>query len=122
MQNFSYSKLAIKISQLQNTSIKSFVLKLLKTTNLLYPYSTIECQLFTNENNLPGSKIVTGSKIYFDNVNNVINNYEFDLFYDLKANMVYWIVLEISKYPEVYDTNTTGLANIVTSSVTGVYD
>jgi len=121
-QNFSYSKLAIKISPLENTSIKSFVLKLLKTTALSYPYSTIECQLFTNENNLPGTKLVTGSKIYLDNVNNLINDYEFDLFYDLKADIVYWIVLEISKYPEVYDTNTTGLANIVTSSVTGVYD
>ncbi len=121
-QDFAYSKIAIKINPSQDTSIKSFIVKLQKTTSDLYPYSTIQCQLYTNLNNLPDTIIVSGSSINLDNLSNVIDDYEFDLFYNLKANNTYWLVLNISRYPDLYDVNTTGLVNVSGTAVTGVYD
>lgn len=122
VQNITESSFAIKISPSINTSIKSFKIKLLKTTNITNQYSYIECQLWNDLNGLPESKIISGSKIYLDNITNVINDYEFDLFYDLKFSNTYWIVLNFNKFPSFYDTNTTGLVNVSGTAVTGLYD
>lgn len=116
------SKIAIKISPVLDTSIKNFIIKLLKTTNITNQYSYVQAELWSNNNDLPNVKLVSGSKIYLDNITNLIGDYEFNLFYDLKANNVYWIVLNFNAFPEIYDTNTTGLVNVSTTSVVGLYD
>lgn len=122
VQNITDSSFAIKISPSVNTSIKSFKIKLLKTTNITNQYSYVECQLWTNVDGLPGEKLISGSKIYLDEITNTISDYEFDLFYNLKSNNNYWIVLFFNKLPSLYDVNTTGLVNVSGTAVTGVYD
>lgn len=122
VQNISDSKFAIKITPSINTSIKSFKIKLLKTTNISNQYSYVECQLWNDLSGLPDAKIITGSKVYLDNIANIIADYEFDLFYDLKANNTYWLIFSFNKLASFYDSNTTGLVDVAGTAVTGVYD
>jgi hypothetical protein len=122
VQNITDSYFAVKISPAVSTSIKSFKIKLLKTTNITNQYSYVECQIWNNSNGLPGTKLTSGSKIYLDDIDNIIADYEFNLFYDLKANNTYWLVFSFNKFPSFYDSNTTGLVNVAGTAVTGVYD
>ena len=121
-KDISESSFAIKISPSIDTDIKNFKIKLLKTTNVSNQYAYVEAQLWTNDNGLPGAKIISGSKVYLDTINNSIENFDFNLFYNLKANSIYWIVFVINKYPSFYDVFTTGLVNVSGTAVTGVYD
>jgi hypothetical protein len=116
------SKIAIKLSPAIDTSIKNFIIKLLKTTNVSNQYAYVQAELWSSLNNLPNTKLISGSKIYLDSLSNTIADYEFNLLYDLKANDTYWLVLNFNAFPEIYDTNTTGLVNVTTTSVEGVYD
>ena len=116
------NKIAIKLSPALDTSIKNFILKLLKTTNITNQYSYVQAELWSSYNNLPNIKLVSGSKIYLDNITNQISDYEFNLLFDLKANNTYWLVLNFNAFPEIYDTNTTGLVNVTLAAVQGVYD
>jgi hypothetical protein len=34
----------------------------------------------------------------------------------------YWLVFNFNAFPEIYDTNTTGLVNVTLAAVQGVYD
>ena len=122
VQNIAESYFAIKISPSISTSIKSFNIKLLKTTNITNQYSYVECQLWNDSDGLPGNKLISGSKVYLDNITNTIADYEFDLFYNLKINNTYWLVFSFNKFPSFYDSNTTGLVNVAGTAVTGVYD
>jgi hypothetical protein len=121
-QDIIENQTAIKIVPSVNTSIKSFIVKLRKTTNDKNPYAYVQCQIWSNSGGLPSVKLATGSKTYLDNITYTVKDYEFDLFYDLIAGNTYWIVLEINKYPDVYVSNTPGLATAAGTSVSGIYD
>jgi hypothetical protein len=121
-KDITESSFAIKINPLIDTSIKNFRIKLLKTTNISNQYAYVEAQLWSNDNGLPGTKIITGSKVYLDSIDNSVKDFDFNLFYNFRANNTYWIVFAINKFPSFYDTLTTGLVDVSGTAVTGVYD
>lgn len=121
-KNLSYQKIAFKIATQEKQDIKSFKLKLSKTSLWLNEDAYIQCSIYDNYNNLPSNKLCTGSKVYYKDIENILKDVYFYLNYSLTENRTYWIVLESNTVPPVYDQKTSGLISINNTSIAGLYN
>ncbi len=121
-KNFIYPKVAFKFTSAEKQDIKSFKVKLSKTAKWLNNEAYIECSIYDNYENLPLNKLVTGSKVYYSDIENVLKDVYFYVNYSLTKNRTYWIVLESNTTLPVYDQKTKGLINVDDSSITGIYN
>ena len=122
LQSIRNSKIAIRVSCDITQEIKSFRIKLRKTSDYLNENSTIRSYIYSDLNNSPDSVLSTGSEIYLKNVDNYVDDYDFQIRYKFFKDKIYWIVLDISSLPPTYDPNVTGLVNVSGSAITGIYN
>ena len=121
-KNLNYQKIAFKITSQEKQDIKSFKLKLSKTSLWLNEDAYIQCAIYDNYENLPSNKLCTGSKVFYKDIENILTDVYFYLNYSLTENRTYWIVLESNTVPPIYDQKTKGLINISDSSISGIYN
>ena len=121
-KNLSYQKIAFKFTSAEKQDIKSFKVKLAKTALWLNEQAYIQCAIYDNYNNLPSNKLVTGSKVFYKDIENVLKDIYFYINFSLTENRTYWMVLESNTLQPIYDQNTLGLINVNDTSVTGIYN
>lgn len=121
-RNIEYNKIAIRINCLEDQEIKSFRVKLNKTSDYINTHSTIKSYLYSNSGNAPDEILSIGSSIFLKNIDNSQKFYDFELHYKLFKNKTYWVVLYTDTLPPVYDPYVTGLVNINDSSIIGLYN
>lgn len=121
-KNLSYQKIAFKITSNEKQDIKSFKMKLSKTSLWLNEDAYIECSIYDSYENLPSNKLCTGSRVYYKDIENILKDHYFYLNYSLTADRTYWIVLESNTVQPIYDLKTDGLINVNDSLIEGIYN
>jgi len=120
-QSVIYPKFAIKISPSSTQDIKSFRIKLQNLSLWKNPDAYIQCSIWTNKDNIPNRKLITGSKVFFNEIKNVLDDIYFYINYKLIKDETYWFVFENNSLPPAYDEKTNGLISISGSAISGVY-
>lgn len=121
-KNLSYQKIAFKITSNEKQDIKSFKMKLSKTSLWLNEDAYLECSIYDSYDNLPSNKLCTGSRVFYKDIENVLKDHYFYINYSLTADRTYWIVLDSNTVPPIYDQKTEGLINVNDTSVEGIYN
>lgn len=121
-KNLSYQKIAFKFTTNEKQDIKSFKMKFSKTSLWLNEDAYIECSIYDNFENLPSNKLCTGSRVYYKDIENILQDHYFYINYSLTADRTYWIVLESNTTPPVYNQKTKGLINVNNTSIEGIYN
>ena len=121
-KNISYQKIAFKFTAIEKQDIKSFKMKLAKTALWANNDAYIQCSIYDNYENLPSNKLVTGSKVFYKDIDNILRDVYFYINFSLTENRTYWMVLESNTLQPVYDEKTFGLINLSDTQVTGIYN
>ncbi len=121
-QSVIYPKFAIKINPVATQDIKSFKIKLQNLSLWKNPDAFIQCSIWTNKDGLPNKKLATGSKVFFSEIKNKLDDVYFYLNYKLIKDETYWIVFENNSLPPAYDQKTSGLINVSGTAISGVYN
>ena len=121
-QSVIYPKFAIKITPSATQDIKSFKIKLQNLSLWKNPDASIQCSIWTNKDGIPDRKLATGSKIFFSEIKNVLDDVYFYINYKLIKDETYWFVFENNSLPPAYDEKTNGLISISGSAISGVYN
>ncbi len=121
-KSLSYQKIAFKFTSNEKQDIKSFKMKLSKSSLWLNEDAYIECSIYDNYENLPSNRLCTGSRVYYKDIENVLKDHYFFINYSLTADRTYWMVLESNTVPPIYDQKTKGLINIDDSQIDGIYN
>lgn len=121
-KNLNYQKIAFKFTSNEKQDIKSFKMKLSKTSLWLNNDAYIQCSIYDNYENLPSNKLCTGSKVYYSNIENVLKDFYFYINFSLTKDRTYWMVLESNTTPPIYDQNTKGLVDVNDSQISGIFN
>lgn len=116
------NKVAFKIINDQKQKIKSFKIKLKKTSDYINKNASIKSFIYSDINNSPNEVLATGSSIYLKDIAESFEDFYFEIDYNFYPNKIYWIVLDIPQLPPVYDPYVKGLINLNDQVVTGAYD
>jgi hypothetical protein len=121
-KNLFYEKIAFKFTSLEKQDVKSFKVKLSKTSKWLNEDAFIQCALYDSYENLPSNKLCTGSKIFYKDIENISKDVYFYINYSLTKDRTYWMVFESNTIPPEYDQKTKGLVNVNDTVVSGIYN
>lgn len=116
------NKIALKVVCDYTQEIKGFKVKLKSNSSYSNANSIIRSEIWSDKNGLPYQKTAIGSYIYLKDLNEVLQDCYFYIDYKFFTNNIYWIVLDISQLPPVYDPQIKGLASISNTSVLGLYN
>ena len=86
------------------------------------PDAYIQVSIWDNYNSLPNYKLITGSKVFYTSIKNVLDDVYFYINYSLTKNRTYWIVFESNTNPPNYDAKTLGLVSVSGTAVSGLYN
>ena len=121
-KSVNYNRFAFKITPNDYQYIKSLKIRLQSLAKWLNNEAYLECSIWDNYNNLPNSKLITGSKIYYSSIENILNDIYFYVNYELTKDRTYWIVFESNTNPPSYDVKTQGLVSVSGTAVSGLYN
>lgn len=122
IQTIRNNKIAIRVSCDITQEVKSFRIKLRKTSDYVNANASIKTYIYSNSSNLPDAILATGSELLLKDIDNYLDSYDFQIRYKFFKNKIYWIVLDISTLPPTYDPYVTGSINVSESAVTGIYN
>lgn len=121
-KSVNYNRFAFKITPNDYQYIKSLKIRLQSLAKWANNESYIECSVWDNYNGLPNSKLITGSKVYYTSIKNILDDIYFYLNYELTKDRTYWIVFESNTNPPNYDSKTLGLVNVSGTAVSASYN
>ena len=116
------NKIAIKILCDERQKIKSFKIKLKKTSDIINKNAQIRAYIYTDKQNLPDKLLATGSSVYLKDIDEKFQDFYFEIDHTFYEDKLYWIVLETDQLPPEYDPFNFGLINVIDTLVTGLYD
>lgn len=122
VQRITQNKIAIKIICDESQTIKGFKLKLKNSSNYYNYHAKINCEIYSNKNDKPDQILAKGSEIYLNQITHILDDYYFYIDYRFYKDKTYWLVLNTSQLPPLYEPNIKGLINVNGTGVTGVYN
>lgn len=121
-KSVNYNKFAFKITPNDYQNIKSLKVRLQSLILWQNPDAYIQLSIWDDYNNLPNSKLITGSKVFYSSIKNIFDDVFFYVNYSFTKDRTYWIVFESNTNPPNYDAKTLGLANVSGTAVSGIYN
>jgi hypothetical protein len=121
-KSVNYNRFAFKISPNEYQDIKSLKIRLQSLAVCNNPDAYIQISIWDDYNSLPNAKLITGSKVFYTSIKNILDDVYFYLNYSFTKNRTYWIVFESNTNPPNYDEKTLGLVNVSGTAVSGLYN
>jgi len=121
-KSVNYNRFAFKITPNDYQNIKSLKIRLQSLAVCNNPDAYIQISIWDNYNSLPNTKLITGSKVFYTNIKNILDDVYFYVNYSLTKNRTYWIVFESNTNPPNYDAKTLGLVSVSGTAVSGLYN
>ncbi len=121
-KSVNYNKFAFKITPNEYQDIKSLKIRLQSLAVFNNPDAYIQVSIWDNYNSLPNAKLITGSKVFYTSIKNILDDIYFYVNYSLTKDRTYWIVFESNTNPPNYDTKTLGLVSVSGTAVSGLYN
>ena len=121
-KSVNYNRFAFKISPNEYQDIKSLKIRLQSLAVCNNPDAYIQVSIWDNVNNLPNTKLITGSKVFYTTIKNIFDDVYFYINYSLTKDRTYWIVFESNTNPPNYDNKTLGLVSVSGTAVSGLYN
>ena len=121
-KSVNYNKFAFKITPNEYQDIKSLKVRLQSLAVCNNPDAYIQVSIWDNYNSLPNAKLITGSKVFYSSIKNILDDVYFFVNYSLTKNRTYWIVFESNTNPPSYDAKTLGLVSVSGTAVSGLYN
>ena len=121
-KSVNYNRFAFKITPNDYQNIKSLKIRLQSLAVCNNPDAYIQCSIWDNKNGLPNSKLITGSKVFYKSIKNILDDVYFYVNYSLTKSRTYWIVFESNTNPPNYDSKTLGLVSVSGTAVSGLYN
>jgi hypothetical protein len=121
-KSVNYNKFAFKITPNEYQDIKSLKVRLQSLAVCNNPEAYIQVSIWDNYNSLPNAKLITGSKVVYTSIKNILDDVYFFINYSFTKDRTYWIVFESNTNPPNYDEKTLGLVSVSGTAVSGLYN
>jgi hypothetical protein len=121
-KSVNYNRFAFKITPNEYQDIKSLNIRLQSLALCSNPDAYIQVSIWDNYNSLPNTKLITGSKVFYTSIKNILDDVYFYVNYSFTKNRTYWIVFESNTNPPNYDEKTLGLVSVSGIAVSGFYN
>ena len=121
-KSVNYNRFAFKITPNDYQNIKSLKVRLQSLAVCNNPDAYIQCSIWDNYNGLPNAKLISGSKVFYTSIKNILDDVYFYVNYSFTKDRTYWIVFESNTNPPNYDAKTLGLINVSGTAVSGLYN
>jgi len=121
-KSVNYNKFAFKITPNEYQDIKSLKIRLQSLAVCNNPDAYLQVSIWDNYNSLPNAKLITGSKVFYTSIKNILDDVYFYVNYSFTKNRTYWIVFESNTNPPNYDAKTLGLVSVSGTAVSGLYN
>jgi hypothetical protein len=121
-KSVNYNRFAFKITPNEYQDIKSLKIRLQSLAVCNNPDAFIQASIWDNYNGVPNTKLITGSKVFYTSIKNILDDVYFFINYSLTKNRTYWIVFESNTNPPNYDEKTLGLVSVSGTAVSGIYN
>ena len=121
-KSVNYNRFAFKITPNEYQDIKSLKVRLQSLAICNNPDAYIQVSIWDNYNSLPNTKLITGSKVFYTSIKNILDDVYFYINYSFTKDRTYWIVFESNTNPPHYDAKTLGLVSVSGTAVSGLYN
>jgi hypothetical protein len=121
-KSVNYNKFAFKITPNEYQDIKSLKVRLQSLAVCNNPEAYIQVSIWDDYNSLPNAKLITGSKVFYTSIKNILDDVYFFINYSFTKDRTYWIVFESNTNPPNYDEKTLGLVSVSGTAVSGLYN
>ena len=121
-KSVNYNRFAFKITPNDYQDIKSLKIRLQSLSVCNNPDAFIQVSIWDNYNSLPNTKLITGSKVFYTSIKNILDDVYFFVNYSFTKDRTYWIVFESNTNPPNYDEKTLGLVSVSGTAISGIYN